>query len=101
MWTPEEAHNVDLLIVSLKYGSLRGALQDIQTIVGENTTVMSLMNGVDSEEIIAEKIDKITYFILLYQGGHHRRKKMDIILIQKQRSGFILENYNNHTKANE
>ena len=58
MWTPEEAHNVDLLIVSLKYGSLRGALKDIQTIVGENTTVMSLMNGVDSEEIIAEKIDK-------------------------------------------
>ena len=58
VWTPEEAHNVDLLIVSLKYGSLRGALQDIQTIVGENTTVMSLMNGVDSEEIIAEKIDK-------------------------------------------
>ena len=57
VWTPEEAHNVDLLIVSLKYGSLRGALQDIQTIVGENTTVMSLMNGVDSEEIIAEKID--------------------------------------------
>ncbi len=58
MWTPEEAHNVDLLIVSLKYGSLRGTLKDIQTIVGENTTVMSLMNGVDSEEIIAEKIDK-------------------------------------------
>ena len=58
VWTPEEAHNVDLLIVSLKYGSLRGALKDIQTIVGENTTVMSLMNGVDSEEIIAEKIDK-------------------------------------------
>lgn len=58
VWTPEEAHNVDLLIVSLKYGSLRGTLKDIQTIVGENTTVMSLMNGVDSEEIIAEKIDK-------------------------------------------
>lgn len=55
VWTPEEAKNVDLLIVSLKYGSLRGALDDIQTIVGENTTVMSLMNGVDSEEVISEK----------------------------------------------
>ncbi len=58
VWTSEEANNVDLLIVSLKYGNLRGALDDIRTIVGENTTVMSLMNGVDSEEIIAEKIDK-------------------------------------------
>lgn len=58
VWTPEEAKDVDLLIVCLKYGNLRGALDDIQTVVGENTTVMSLMNGVDSEEIIAEKIDK-------------------------------------------
>lgn len=58
IWTPEEAKNADLLVVALKYGSLRSALEDIQMIVGENTTVMSLMNGVDSEEIIAEKIDK-------------------------------------------
>mgnify|MGYP000488433439 CR=1 FL=1 len=61
---------------------------------------MSLMNGVDSEEIIAEKIDKSHIYTPLSRW-HHRRKKMDIILIQKQRSGFILENYNNHTKANE
>ena len=58
IWTPEEAKNADLLVVALKYGSLRSALEDVQMIVGENTTVMSLMNGVDSEEIIAEKIDK-------------------------------------------
>lgn len=58
IWTPEEAKNADFLVVALKYGSLRSALEDIQMIVGENTTVMSLMNGVDSEEIIAEKIDK-------------------------------------------
>ena len=58
VWTPQEAKNVDLLIVCLKYGSLKGALDDIQTIVGENTIVMSLMNGVDSEEIISEKIDR-------------------------------------------
>lgn len=55
VWTPQEAHGVDLLIVSLKYGALSGALESIQTITGENTTIMSLMNGVDSEEIIAEK----------------------------------------------
>lgn len=53
IWTPQEAHGVDLLIVSLKYGTLPGALDSIRSIVGDNTTVMSLMNGVDSEEIIA------------------------------------------------
>lgn len=57
VWTPEEAHGVDFLIVSLKYGALPGALDDITAVTGENTVIMSLMNGVDSEEIIAEKVD--------------------------------------------
>lgn len=56
VWSPQEAKDVDLLIVSLKYGSLPGALESIKTITGEHTTVMSLMNGVDSEELIAEQI---------------------------------------------
>lgn len=56
VWTPQEAHGVDLLIVCLKYGALSGALESIRAIVGENTIVMSLMNGVDSEDIIAEAI---------------------------------------------
>ena len=55
VWTPEEAHGVDFLIVSLKYGALPGVLDDITAVTGENTVIMSLMNGVDSEEIIAEK----------------------------------------------
>ena len=53
VWTPQEAHGADMLIVALKYGALPGALDTIKTVVGENTTVMSLMNGLDSEEIIA------------------------------------------------
>ncbi len=56
VWTLQEAHGVDLLIVCLKYGALPGALESIRAIVGENTIVMSLMNGVDSEDIIAEVI---------------------------------------------
>ena len=56
VWTPQEANGVDLLVVALKYGALPGALDSIAAAVGPNTTVMSLMNGVDSEEIIAAKI---------------------------------------------
>lgn len=56
VWTPQEAADVDLLIVALKYCALPEALKDIKEIVGENTTVMSLMNGVDSEEIIASEV---------------------------------------------
>lgn len=56
--SPDEAHGVDLLIISLKYGALPGALDMIEKAVGENTLVMSLMNGIDSEEIIAERIGR-------------------------------------------
>ena len=56
VWTPQEARSADLLIVALKYGALPAALEGIRMITGENTTVMSLMNGVDSEELISEKI---------------------------------------------
>ena len=55
--TPEEARGCDLLLVAVKYAALPEALPAISEIaVPGVTTVMSLLNGVDSEEIIAEKI---------------------------------------------
>ncbi len=56
VWTPQEASGVDFLVVSLKYGALPDAMNTIRTVVGENTVVMSLMNGVDSEELIAAEV---------------------------------------------
>ena len=56
VWNSGEKDAVDLLIVALKYGSLSAALESIQKVTTENTVIMSLMNGVDSEEIIAEKV---------------------------------------------
>ena len=56
VWTPEQAHGVDFLVVCLKYGALPGALESIRRTVGENTVVMSLMNGVDSEELIGAEV---------------------------------------------
>ena len=54
--TPEEAHGVDLVIAAVKYDALDQAIEDIAKIVAEHTMVISLMNGVDSEERIAAKI---------------------------------------------
>lgn len=55
--TPSEARGADLLIVCTKYTSLLDSLDDIATIAcGQKTDVMSLLNGVDSEEIIGDKI---------------------------------------------
>jgi 2-dehydropantoate 2-reductase len=46
---------VDLLIVALKYHNLPEALEQADFFVGEDTTIISVMNGVDSEEIMAER----------------------------------------------
>lgn len=64
--TPEEAKGVDLLLVSTKYNGLHAALEDIRTVVAPHTTVLSLLNGIDSEEIIGTVIDpaRIAYSLL-------------------------------------
>ena len=69
---PAQAHGADLLIVALKYGALRGALDDIRAIAGENTTVMSLMNGVDSEELIAAQVGAAHVLPALIKVASHR-----------------------------
>lgn len=74
VWSPQEAKGVDLLIVSLKYGSLPGALESIKTIVGEHTTVMSLMNGVDSEELIAEQVGDDRVLRSLIKVASHKEE---------------------------
>ena len=54
--TPAEAHGVDLLFVCTKYTQLRDSLPDIETITDKHTMVVSLLNGVDSEELIGQRI---------------------------------------------
>ncbi len=74
VWSPQEAEDVELLIVSLKYGSLPEALESIKTIVGEHTTVMSLMNGVDSEELIAEQVGDDRVLRSLIKVASHKEE---------------------------
>ena len=64
--TPKEARGVDLLLIATKYGALKDVLDDIVNIVDEHTVVLSLLNGVDSEEIIGSKIgmDHIVYSLM-------------------------------------
>lgn len=73
VWMPQQAKGVDLLIIALKYGALPGALDTIRAVVGENTTVMSLMNGVDSEEKIAAAVGQEHLLYSLIKIASHRK----------------------------
>ena len=70
--TPAEAEGTDLLIVALKYNALRPSLDDIGQIVDDHTIVMSVMNGVDSEEIIAEHIGEEHLVYSVMKVASHR-----------------------------
>ena len=64
--TPAEAKGTDLLIVSVKYGGLRDTLPAIREAVSDSTIVLSLLNGIDSEEIISEVIrpEQVVYSLI-------------------------------------
>lgn len=72
VWSPEEARDADLLFVAVKYGALEAAQSDIRAAVGANTTVMSLMNGVDSEDIIAGIVGEDHVLPALIMVASHR-----------------------------
>ena len=58
MISPEEAEPADLVLVGVKYPALPEAMDILASSVGEDTIILSLMNGVDSEDLLAERFGK-------------------------------------------
>ncbi|MDO4313744.1 MAG: ketopantoate reductase family protein [Eubacteriales bacterium] len=50
---PKEGTPKDLIIMAVKYTGLEQAIQDIRQFVGENTQILCVMNGVESEARVA------------------------------------------------
>jgi len=46
----------DLIIITVKYPQLQQGIRDIRAFVGKDTIVISLLNGISSEEIIGQAI---------------------------------------------
>ncbi|NPV06211.1 MAG: 2-dehydropantoate 2-reductase [Syntrophaceae bacterium] len=64
---PEEAAPADLLIVAVKHYHLDQAIAEMKHAVGPATTVLSVMNGIDSEERIGAVygMDRVVYGLTL------------------------------------
>ena len=65
MTTPDLAKPADLIIVSTKATGLSEALDTLETSVGPDTIILSAINGVTSEEILAERFgrDKVIHTV--------------------------------------
>ena len=63
----EKNFKADLILIATKFDGLSEVINNIKNFVGENTIIMSLLNGVTSEEVIAKTYGKekvlYSYFI--------------------------------------
>jgi len=61
----EVAAPADLILVALKHHHLSEALADIRPLIGPQTIILSVMNGLESEEIIGRVygMDKLVYAV--------------------------------------
>lgn len=61
----EQPSPADLIIVALKHHHLAGAVNDLKHLVGDHTIIVSVMNGLDSEETLGAvyDMDKMVYAI--------------------------------------
>lgn len=64
----DEATPSDLLIVAVKYTGLKAALDVMKNCVGKDTIIMSVMNGISSEEIIKERYPEANVIYCVGQG---------------------------------
>lgn len=66
--TPEDAVPVDLLLIATKESGLRGAMETAAGFVGPKTLIVSLLNGVTSEGIVAERFGGQNVLYSVAQG---------------------------------
>ena len=73
MTTAESAKPCDLLIAAVKYPDLAAALDTMASSVGEDTIILSVMNGISSEEIIGARygMDRMLHAVALGMDAMH------------------------------
>jgi len=91
----EKAPTSDFIIVAVKHHHLEEAIRDISNRVGENTLILSIMNGIESEEQIAAVYgtDKLLYAVAV---GIDAVRRANSITFSQQGKLFLGEPKNLH-----
>ena len=100
--TPEKpVEPADLLLIAVKHHHLPEALDAIQHHVGKNTTILSLMNGITSEEIIGQRhgMEKMLYGVCIgidavRDGGQTTYQNMGNIYFGEQKNPTLSSRVN-------
>ncbi len=68
MSTPQDAKPLDLIIVATKNTGLNEAIEEMKDFVDEDTIIISVLNGITSEEILAKQFGKFNIIYTVAQG---------------------------------
>lgn len=90
----------DLIIISTKYFGFKEALENIKNFVAENTIIISLLNGITSEKLIAERYgaEKVLYSYFIGHSSVRNGRNISQDGVHKIVFGSP-ENYNNVVKV--
>lgn len=73
--TPDEKNfKADLIIIVTKNSGFQFALDNIKNFISRNTVILSLLNGIESEEKLLEKYQKTNILKSFYVGAASMRK---------------------------
>jgi len=81
--TPEQAEPADLVLVAVKQPGLIAAMDTMAGAVGENTVILSLLNGIASEPMLAERFGADKVLACVAQGMDAVREGQSVRFTQK------------------
>ena len=64
----EEAKPYDLVILAVKYGAIESAFETMKYAVGPDTVLLSVMNGITSEDMMGERFGRENLIYTVAQG---------------------------------
>lgn len=73
----------DLVIVAVKYNSLSDAIKTMKNCVGPDTIIISVLNGISSEQIIAKEYGMDKMLMTVAQGMDAMRDGSDLVYTKK------------------
>lgn len=73
----------DLVIVAVKYNSLKSALATMKNCIGPETIIISVMNGISSEQIIGQQFGMDKMLITIAQEMDAMRDDSDLVYTKK------------------
>ncbi len=100
---PDENFSADIIIIATKSNAFESIIQNVANFVNDDTTFLSLLNGISTEKIIAERYgaDKVLYSYYIGHSAERIGRKITHDGVNKIVFGSVLKNDKNVKKIKD